>query len=265
MPLTFAHPAAAVPLVRPLGRWGVFSALVIGSVVPDLFYLLPITQRRASSHTLAGLVWFCLPVGIALYALFHAALKRPLCSLLPASWQRRLESPGTASRARPSAVVVSIVIGALTHLAWDAFTHLDGAGVVAFPVLNQRIASFSGYNLYLHRLLQHVSTLVGVSLLATWIARWAHCPEPQGTGSSPPPMLTPLGRVLVVVALLGGATVIAVLAAARLFPSEMTLGTLQPFVGLVAERGLQSLACGTLLYAAAWHAGRRLTLVRRGR
>ena len=35
MPFTFAHPAAVVPLLRPLGRYGVLSALVIGSIVPD--------------------------------------------------------------------------------------------------------------------------------------------------------------------------------------------------------------------------------------
>lgn len=265
MPLTFAHPAAAVPLARPLRRWGVLSALIIGSVVPDVFYVLPLALQRSSSHSLAGLFQFCLPVGIALYVLFHTALKRPLCSLLPARWQARLEPETPPTRASRVGVVVSIMVGAVTHLGWDGFTHLDGAGVIAFPALTRRIAWFWDYQLYLYRAFQHVSTLVGVSLLATWIARWARRPEPERATPPTPPIFEPWARVLVVGTLLGGATVIAVVNAMDLFPYELSVVRLQWFVGKVAKGGLQSLSCGVLLYAAAWHVGRRLTLVRRGR
>jgi Domain of unknown function (DUF4184) len=64
MPFTFAHPAIAVPLLRPLGCYGVLSALVIGSLAPDLAYVLPLSVPRHKSHSLTGLLWFCLPVGL---------------------------------------------------------------------------------------------------------------------------------------------------------------------------------------------------------
>ena len=57
MPLTIAHPAAVIPLQRWLGTWAIPSALVIGSVAPDLAYVLPIGISRAADHSLAALSW----------------------------------------------------------------------------------------------------------------------------------------------------------------------------------------------------------------
>jgi hypothetical protein len=78
LPFTFAHSAAAVPLRHVLGRFGVLSALVIGSIAPDLAFVLPIGVARLDSHSLAGLFWFCLPAGLLTYLLFHRVLKGPL-------------------------------------------------------------------------------------------------------------------------------------------------------------------------------------------
>ena len=78
MPYPFAHPAAVLPLAA---RFGVPSALVIGSVAPDLWYLLPFIDR-AQTHSLSGVLAFCLPAGLLLYLLFHFVLKEPLIALL---------------------------------------------------------------------------------------------------------------------------------------------------------------------------------------
>lgn len=100
MPYPFAHPAAVLPLARPMGRLGVTSALVIGSMVPDAWYLFP-GLVRADSHSAAGLFWFCLPLGFVVYLLWN----------------------GGRLRAPLPAVAVSLAVGALTHFAWDALAH----------------------------------------------------------------------------------------------------------------------------------------------
>lgn len=128
MPYPFAHPAAVLPLVRPMGRLGVPSALVIGSMVPDAWYLVP-GLVRADSHSLEGLFWFCLPVGFVLYLLWNGA--RP--------------------RAPLSAIASSILIGALTHLGWDALTH-----------------SYAYEGFYV---LQHASTVLGSAFIVWWCTR----------------------------------------------------------------------------------------------
>src|SRR5262244_1922382 len=84
MPFTLAHTAAVLPLARLLGKRVVFSALVIGSMTPDVAYVVP-GLTRGPSHSLPGLFWFCLPVGLASYLLFHLLLKRPLAAALPRS------------------------------------------------------------------------------------------------------------------------------------------------------------------------------------
>ena len=145
MPYPFAHPAA----VLPFGRYGVPSALVIGSVSPDLWYLVPFLGR-SDTHALAGLVWFCLPVSFALYILFHFVLKEPLIALI----SPRLST--FACRGLPArswgAVVVSLLVGIVTHFVWDALTHSNTPG----PGVNW---------------VQHANTVAGTAILAGWIWR----------------------------------------------------------------------------------------------
>ena len=127
MPFTLAHPAAAIPLRRVLGSYAVLSALVIGSLTPDLSYFVPVRIPRGASHSPLALLWFCLPMGLSVYVAFHAFLKRPLVSLLPSYLRRRLipvvDHPGGLPAAPWAGVVVSLVAGATTHILWDAFTH----------------------------------------------------------------------------------------------------------------------------------------------
>lgn len=264
MPLTFAHPAAAVPLAKPLGRWGILSALVIGSMVPDLVYIMPKPLPRASSHSLAGLFLFCLPAGIAAYVLFHAALRAPLRALLPARMQAGLSRGRSGMAAATSnriGVVVSILAGSLTHIVWDAFTHREGLGVRVLPVLATPIGSLWEYNVHVFRLVQHGSTLLGFLLLARWTMRWF-----RGVDAPPePPMVPPVARGLIVAGVLAGAGSVAIVVSAEWIPAQVTLGSLQPYLWALARSGLQSLAVGVLLYGAAWHAWRRLTLERTGR
>ena len=175
MAFTLAHPSAAIPLARPLGRWGVLSALIIGSVAPDLWYFLPFDVDRTDSHSVAGLFWFCLPVSLTLYVVFHALLKRPALGLLPASLAKRLAGFTVTDRLLPAvpwaAVMVSVLAGAGTHLVWDAFTHYNGGAVASWPALRAPLLSIGSYELRVFTVLQYASTLVGIVLLCIWLGR----------------------------------------------------------------------------------------------
>jgi hypothetical protein len=132
MPYPFAHPAAVLPLVGPMGRFGVTSALVIGSMVPDAWYLVP-GLVRVDSHSAAGLFWFCLPAGLLAYLAWQFFRQKPLSE---APWY---------------AVIVSVIVGAATHVAWDALTHS---------------VAYRG-----HYVLQHASTVLGTAFIAWWCYR----------------------------------------------------------------------------------------------
>lgn len=137
VPFTLAHPAAVLLLARgPLS----LLPLVSGAVAPDLPYYLRVTPLRVTadswyepyvnattSHSLGQLIPVALPLALSIY-LLGVLLLPPLRSVAG------IESQGTSASDLPGAlrrgawIVVSLVIGVLTHLAWDALTELGGSG-----------------------------------------------------------------------------------------------------------------------------------------
>jgi hypothetical protein len=253
VPLTLAHPAAAVPLAKPLGRWGVLAALITGSIAPDLVYFLPFPITREMSHSLGGLFWFCLPAGTALYALFHSTLKGPLSALMPAAMQARLLrflEPSAPHATRLLAIPVSVLAGAVTHLVWDSFTHPEAPAVAAFPVLRSRLFTVSDYDVCVFNILQHLSTALGIFLLVRWTARWYASAEVRPVR----PALPVSTRWWIVVSIAVGAVATAVVVARPFFPVRVTLHDLQPFAWFAVTSAFASIGAGIILYSVAFHA-----------
>ena len=251
MPLTIAHPIAAIPLRRPLGRLGVLSALVIGSLMPDLPLFLPLSLHRNLTHSLIGLFWFCLPVGAGVYLLFDRVLERPLRALMPEAVQVRLPRAAPRPAAWSAAVVVSIMAGAATHTVWDSFTHGGSAGVRLFPVLETRLFTVSGYTAYVFSVLQHASSVVGTVLMTVVLARWFRT-APLADGLAPEGLTPRVRRWL-----LAGIAVVVLAAVVTggvsRFPDEPTLRALQAFVRRLIVMALSSLVAAITVYAVVWH------------
>lgn len=174
-----------------MGKVGVLSALVVGSLTPDLPYFLPLGVHRISSHSPAALFWFCLPAGLAGYLLFHSLLRPVLSFLFPPGLRSKLPvlAPGSWLPAAPLAgVLVSLLVGAVTHDVWDSFTHADGFLVRAFPPLSYLLFELDGYQVSIYKLLQHLSSLAGMTILAVWGWRWLARarPRPAEPGWRPP-------------------------------------------------------------------------------
>ena len=187
MPFILVHPAAALPLHRYLGRHAVLSALIIGSMTPDMHYFLPLAITRGEAHSLDGLLWFCLPIGVALYLLYHFILKCPLRLLLPLTVRLRLRpwlNPGHLPAASWKTVSLSLLIGAMTHLIWDAFTHQYAAGTLALPVLRATWLSLGHYKVPGYEVLQQLSNLLGFFLLSFWASRWLQLHSPMDSPST---------------------------------------------------------------------------------
>ena len=178
MPFTVSHVAAVLPAHRALRRWGLFSAAIVGSMVPDFGTLLSLHLPRSSTHSLMALVTFCLPVGLMAWWLVQLLVKPAWCEVLPGNWRVRLRAEHPPARISDwrawAGGAVAIVLGALTHLVWDSFTHEDGRGVRMLPFLDDTYGpDIVGHPLRLFRWLQHLSSVVGliVVLVAAW--RWS--------------------------------------------------------------------------------------------
>jgi hypothetical protein len=156
-----------------LGARAVPSALAIGAMIPDAWYIVPLLERE-HGHDLPGALLFCVPAGLLAYMALHLILKQPLLALAPRWLAERLAAwttPGLP-RARWHHVLLSLLAGIATHLVWDALTHTGH-----FPILDARVAGGP----YLHQVLQHASTLLGTAFLAVWAWRKLRATQPMGT------------------------------------------------------------------------------------
>ena len=183
MPFTFAHPAAVLPL-RGLGRLRM-APLIIGAVTPDMPYYVP--QRFAhfgpETHSIVGSFTTCLVLGYGALA-FAFLLRRPLTALLSARARWLCLTALAPFDRRPLEWLlasVSIILGVWTHLLWDSFTHLDGWMVRRIDVLS-RVVTIGSYDGELCHVLQYVSSVVGLAIMAVWYWRLQSPPAPR----SPP-------------------------------------------------------------------------------
>jgi len=190
MPFTVSHIAAILPANRPLRRWGLLSAAMIGTMVPDFGFLFPGHLGRAQTHSALGLLKFCLPVGLVAWMLFQALVKPAWGAVLPDGWRMRLLAEHPSARLKTWRVWLyaagAILAGAVTHLVWDGFTHEDGRGVRMLPFLEDTGPDIAGHALPLYRWLQHSSSVLGliVVLWAAW--RWTHAtPVVSGHTTTP--------------------------------------------------------------------------------
>jgi hypothetical protein len=191
MPFTLAHPALVVPLARRFPHQLVFPALVIGSMAPDFEFFVYLRTARTIGHDLDGIVLMCVPSGLLALWLFEHLAKRPMVLLLPRPLRRRLLPLSEPVRFRPPEqllrIVISLEIGALSHLAWDSLTHADGWAAGMMPDLAMPL----GWGLTGCVVLQYASTALGIALLAAWGRSWLRrqrpapedAPSPLGEGS----------------------------------------------------------------------------------
>lgn len=174
MPYTLSHVAAVAPFSRFLSRWRILSATVIGSMVPDFGYLLPIPLTRAQTHGAISLITFSLPVGLVCYWIFQRLIKTPLLNVLPDQaylrW-RPSSMPAAISSAREWLLAASgVLAGAVTHLIWDGFTHEGARGMRMMPELGDLKFDLHGHHLIGGRLLEDGSSLLGLLLVVAMIA-----------------------------------------------------------------------------------------------
>ncbi|MFF3766715.1 DUF4184 family protein [Streptomyces sp. NPDC001922] len=178
MPFTLSHAAAVLPAVRRDGTARgplLASALVAGSFSPDATYfadsVLPGAMEFGDfTHAPAGV----LTVDAAITALLVAGwllLREPLVALLPRAWQGTMHGllRGRPWRGRPVAPLVgwfwvSAVLGAATHIVWDAFTHLDRWGTRLLPVLGEVVAGFP-----LYTYVQYGSSAVALAVIGAFL------------------------------------------------------------------------------------------------
>ncbi len=172
MPFTVSHAAAALPI---RGRWLSTSALVIGTVTPDVPLFVPLLPYTTdSTHTLFATFITNTVVGLALFVLWHGFFARPADWFAPSAIRARLapaHQPGLrvrlSSPAKVAGVIASLVIGGLTHQFLDWFTHAGTPVTDRFALFSAQVAGMP-----LYYFLQISLSVVGLVMLAAWAVKW---------------------------------------------------------------------------------------------
>ena len=165
MPFTASHAAAVLPFLRsPLPA----SALVIGSMAPDLQYFVPLDLTRSASHSWPGVLTIDLPIGIAALALWLLLLRAPVLDYSP-GWLRERMPPRVRARSRlvyAALVFAALELGILTHLILDFPTH---KGWLSDHVtwMQGSVGPFT-----VIRILHFSASVIGAVIIAVWARGW---------------------------------------------------------------------------------------------
>ena len=174
MPFTPSHAVLALPFIRtPL----IPAAIAIGAMTPDLpLFLRGFGVTYAFTHTFANLLW-TMVLAFGLFLIWRVVL-RPAASELSPSWLvRRLPSEWDrpAADAATEAVgigerrsyipllILSLLLGVVSHILWDAFTHAGRLGLDVFPALGEQWGPLQGF-----KWLQHGSSIIGLVIIGIW-------------------------------------------------------------------------------------------------
>lgn len=162
MPFTLSHAILAPPIAKLSGQRLPVAALAIGCMTPDLFRLFT-NASLTISHEWSGMIVPNLLVGLFFCAVWYM-LYRPFIY----RWLS-LHDPlnlNTLDRTCGFLIgcVVSVLIGAATHIIWDGFTHADFRTFVFQDALSREI-SILGYPTHVHMLMQIGTSVVTLPIL----------------------------------------------------------------------------------------------------
>lgn len=259
MPFTGSHVAAVLPLG---GTALPVSALVVGSMAPDIPYYVPegpwmLVAGGGATHSLLGVLVVAPCWGLLVLMLWHTILGPASVAFSPEPLRRRLPSPATprdrfGSPGALALTVLALMVGAATHVLWDAFTHDDRWGAENVSWLSAPV-TWLPRNLPGYQWAQYASGVLGGLAILVWVTRWWRRTPPIAAGVAD---VGPRTRVAALTAVVGAAAVggIVVVVRAGVGTAPVHLDALG---FAVATRAAMTGAAVALVLAAAWAATRR--------
>ncbi|MCW2784271.1 MAG: hypothetical protein JWP74_788 [Marmoricola sp.] len=234
MPFTLAHPAAAL-LLR--GTTLPVAAVVAGTMAPDVPMFLTHRYGYHFTHSAAGIVSADPVLALAGLLVWFLVLRDPLVDVAPGFVRERIEPRARYTSRQWALAVPAVVLGAITHVVWDAFTHHGRWGVRHVAWLQHLHGSWTGA-----QWAQYGSSVFGMTVCAVWAAL-ALRRLPRQPRAARVPWLGTRGAPVVVVL-----TVAAGIAAGLTSPEPGLVAA----ISQTAVVGTMILALGVLALACAW-------------
>ena len=169
MPFTISHAAAVLPIHRLTRLRLPLSALMVGSMAPDFGYFFSHESSRQLTHSFMAVLSFSLPAGLAIWLFYVAMLEKATITLLSDRWHTRFAHTDAITPTLVLRAGIAIMLGALTHVLWDAFTHRGTFATDAFPFLLGTTPGLPWLTIY--HLLHGLSSVAGLVMLIAWARR----------------------------------------------------------------------------------------------
>jgi hypothetical protein len=143
-------------------------------MAPDFAYFVSLGVGGNFTHTAWGVPVYCVPAGLIVYLVYCLLVRPALLAWLPHAVSARmptdiqwtLRSPGAMAT-----VLISLAVGALTHIIWDSFTHANTVVVDSLSWL-RTVVALGEYQIPVFKLLQHLSSLAGLVVIVSSVAMW---------------------------------------------------------------------------------------------
>ncbi|WP_053955115.1 DUF4184 family protein [Inediibacterium massiliense] len=173
MPFTFSHPAIVLPIKDKYTKYFNLTALILGSMAPDFEYFLKFRPIRTIGHSLLGFFVLNLPLCFIFAYLFHMLIKKSFIMSLPTPLDRwysyiAYEKWRLSSINEYIIFVYSSLLGMISHVLWDGFTHGRGFFVQKISLLTKNIVIMNHF-IPVYKLLQHGSTFLGFFIILFYI------------------------------------------------------------------------------------------------
>jgi hypothetical protein len=164
--------------------------LVAGSLAPDFEKFIRMEAYDPYSHTWRSIFYFNLPLGLLLTFIFHLVVRDALTHNLPGFMSRRLSRFKQFDwvgyfKQNYLIVIISILLGAASHIFWDSFTHGDGRAVRWLPFLRNSVLVW-GHRHYYFFILQLLSSAAGALIIIyAFLKLPPVSPQPSGRNILP--------------------------------------------------------------------------------
>jgi hypothetical protein len=173
MPFTFAHPAIFIPFGSKTKIRLSTTALIVGSMIPDFEFFLKMRTGENIGHHWYGVLLFDIPLAIISCYVFHNLLRNMMIDQSPPWLYRRFNiwkefDWNNYAKKNYITVLLSIILGIMSHLFLDAFTHEDGFFVEQIIFLKSEVIFF-GIRTTVYMLLQVSESLAGLYLVYRFI------------------------------------------------------------------------------------------------
>lgn len=226
MPLTTAHPILVLPIWHASRRWLDLPALIVGSMIPDIKYFLHLRTMENIGHTAFGILVQGIPAALCLLLIFSFVMARPLRALSPGGFGRIIPNNYTfLPIPRFLVIVISIVVGAASHVFWDSFTHQGWFFVRAFPVLDTQIGPLPVY-----KYLQYISGVLGTAAVLIWTT--------SATKRAPKSEKRIANRIVPMSIIIGTMLVITYIALGKNNPLTPYITLIQTVIGVISGLSL---------------------------